>query len=238
LIECHIAVAIIGLVERVYFIVLRRMPILRALFCLILGSVFLAGPAVRAQEQGASPASPLPERVLDQPDLAYSAWAKMCPSPTEAMPRAYCLTTRSAFWNTDTNRVDVMFFETDGGLKVARLAVPLGVWLQKGVQLTIDRMQPVAAPYNVCMSSDSGCAADIEATDDLIAGLLSGRSATVRYYEMSGQLVSVSVPITGFADALYGAPLQGKPADFRNGSRGVIDWSRPVQYDGIIRKPK
>jgi invasion protein IalB len=92
--------------------------------------------------------------------------------------------------------------------KTLRITLPLAMLNEKGVQITFDQDQPMAAPYMTCLPA--GCLADFNATPAIVEKMQKGQSIMVKGIRLDGSLLAVPLPLTGFAKANAGPPVDPK----------------------------
>jgi invasion protein IalB len=144
-----------------------------------------------------------------QPELTYSFWTKICQKGPEANAKQVCFIARDAHVESGMPVVVVVLVEPEGeAKKLLRVTLPLGVWLQAGTRVIIDNGQPLTGPYVICLSS--GCMAEYEASDELIAKMKSGQSLHVQAINGSRQPISIPIPLSDFAKAYEGPPIDPK----------------------------
>jgi invasion protein IalB len=163
-------------------------------------------PAAPQQPAPAQPAAP--QQPAETPPLIYSPWNKVCaPEKPDAKPT--CLTLIEARAPTGHFLGGVGLVEQEGETtKILRVTLPLAMLNAKGVQLTLDQDKPVAGPFLTCLPS--GCLADFEAKPDLVEKLQKGQTLLVKALFLDGSLLSVTLPLTGFAKANAGPPTDPK----------------------------
>src|SRR6187431_481001 len=85
-------------------------------------------------------------------DIAYGDWKKLCFKPGAA--KMICRTSITGTFTTGQVAVRVDIVERDGNGN-ARLQVfsPVGMYLPKPVQLTIDQGEPHSVPYTWCVTN-------------------------------------------------------------------------------------
>jgi Invasion associated locus B (IalB) protein len=95
----------------------------------------------------------------------------------------------------------------DGTPKILRVTLPLGVRLPFGTRIIIDQGTPLQSNYLMCLA---GCSSDYEATTEMVDKLRKSQTLTVQAINPGGYPVSVSVPLTDFAKAYDGTPIDQK----------------------------
>ena len=169
-----------------------------------------AKPAAPKQAPAAqqAPQQPPQQAAADQPQLMYSPWMKVCGKGPDTNNKQVCVITKDGRLENGMPVAIVQLFEPEGGQKVLRVTVPLGMQIAHGTRLLIDQGQPTQSPYNICFPV--GCMADYQVTDDLIAKLKTGKMLTVQAINMQGTPISLPLPLNDFAKAYDGPPTDPK----------------------------
>jgi invasion protein IalB len=174
------------------------------------------GAANASAEQAAKPAgSPASETPIGQDfalrgqraarDIRYSDWRKVCfKAPGTNM---VCRTAISGKFETGQSAVRIGLIEREGD-KAARLQMflPVGLYLQAGVKITIDQGAAYRFPYVWCLTN--ACIAADVADPKLIAEMETGKTLLLEVADTSALAVSTSVPIDQFVTVRRGAPAQ------------------------------
>lgn len=149
--------------------------------------------------------SPAPVRY------AYSPWNKLCGKdgpPNSAAPEV-CIVVTEARLETGPFVGGVALVEPAGNQpKILRLTFPTGVQLPQGTRLIIDQGTPMQAPYIVCLPS--GCMSDFETDAALLNKLMIAQALTMQAIDRDGRVISVEIPLQGFAKAHSGPALDPK----------------------------
>ena len=167
-------------------------------------------------QQTAKPEDPLPNgRPPDQEftlrgqraarEIRYSDWRKFCfKTPGTNM---VCRTTISGTFETGQSAVRIDLIEREGD-KAARLQLflPVGLYLQAGVKITIDQGAGYRIPYVWCLTNT--CIAADLADPALLKEMETGQKLLLEVVDSSVQSVSTSLPINQFATARQGPPTQ------------------------------
>jgi len=168
-----------------------------------------AAPAPAAKPGAAPPAAaPAPAAAADQPQLMYSPWMKICGKGPDTNNQQVCVITKDGRLENGMPVAIVQLFEPEGGQKIMRVTVPLGMQLAHGTRVIVDQNQPMQAPYKICFPV--GCMADYPATDDLIAKMKKGQQITVQAINLQGTAISLPLPLADFAKAYDGPPTDPK----------------------------
>jgi invasion protein IalB len=168
-----------------------------------------AAPA--AQPQQPAQAAPQPgqqQAAGDQPQLMYSPWMKVCGKGPDTNNKQVCVITKDGRLENGMPVAIVQLFEPEGGPKVLRVTVPLGMQLAHGTRLLIDQNPPAQSPYSICFPV--GCMADYQVADDMITKMKKGQNIVVQAINMQGTPISLPLPLNDFAKAYDGPPTDPK----------------------------
>jgi invasion protein IalB len=160
-----------------------------------------ATPPAPPQQAAAPAAQP-------QPQLMYSPWMKICGKGNDTGNKQVCVVTKDGRLENGMPVAIVQLFEPEGGQKVLRVTVPLGMQLAHGTRMIIDQEQPAQQPYKICFPV--GCMSDYPVTDDMVAKLKKGQVLTVQAINMQGTPISLPLPLTDFAKAYDGPATDPK----------------------------
>ncbi len=156
----------------------------------------------------ASPAAPQQPAAADQPQLMYSPWMKICGKGPDTGGKQVCVITKDGRLENGMPVAIVQLFEPEGGAKVLRVTVPLGMQLAHGTRMIVDQAAPMQEPYKICFPV--GCMSDYPVTDDLIGKFKKGQMLTVQAINMQGTPISLPLPLTDFAKAYDGPATDPK----------------------------
>jgi invasion protein IalB len=165
-------------------------------------------PAPGAQPQQ-QPAAPQGQQAAgEQPQLMYSPWMKVCGKGPDTNNKQVCVITKDGRLENGMPVAIVQLFEPEGGPKVLRVTVPLGMQLSHGTRLLIDQNPPAQSPYSICFPV--GCMADYQVPDDMIGKMKKGQNIVVQAINMQGTPISLPLPLGDFAKAYDGPPTDPK----------------------------
>ena len=165
-------------------------------------------PAPKKQAPAAAPAAPQQPAAADQPQLMYSPWMKICGNGPDTGGKQVCVITKDGRLENGQPVAIVQLFAPEGGAKILRVTVPLGMQLAHGTRMIIDQEQPVQEPYKICFPV--GCMSDYPVTDDTINKMKKGQMLTVQAINMQGTPISLPLPLTDFAKAYDGPATDPK----------------------------
>lgn len=137
-------------------------------------------------------------------DIKYSAWRKVCFKTPDA--KTLCRTTSEGIWETDQLAVRVDLIESPGGMGRLQIFVPVGLYLQPGIKVTIDQNAAIEVPYTWCLTNI--CVAATPANPGLVQELLSGKNLKLEVVDSNFLTVATSLPLDQFASIRDGAPAQ------------------------------
>jgi invasion protein IalB len=138
-------------------------------------------------------------------EIKYSDWRKTCfKTPGTNM---VCRTSITGTFETGQSAVRIDLIEREGE-KAARLQLflPIGLYLQAGVKLTIDQGAPYKIPYMWCLTNT--CIAADVADPNLLKEMETGQKLLLEVVDSSMLTVSTSPPINQFAKVRQGTPAQ------------------------------
>src|SRR5262245_4684966 len=168
-----------------------------------------AAPKAQPKAKPKAATSPTPQAQQGgQPDLTYSFWTKVCQKGPEANAKQVCFLARDARVESGTPVAVVVLVEPEGEAKKLRVILPLGVLLQPGTRVIIDNGQPLTGPYVICLPN--GCMAEYVPSDELITQMKSAQSLHVQGINGSRQPINIPMPLTDFAKAYDGPPIDPK----------------------------
>jgi invasion protein IalB len=118
-----------------------------------------------------------------------------------------CRTSISGLWETGQTavRVDLIEREDDGTARI-QIFLPVGLYLQAGVKLTVDKGSPYRLPYVWCLTN-SCIAADL-ADPQAIREMDSGATLALEVVNANLLVITTSLPLHQFAAVRQGAPAQ------------------------------
>jgi invasion protein IalB len=136
-------------------------------------------------------------------EIKYGDWQKFCFKPGGA--KMTCRTTISGSWETGQQavRLDLIEREGDGSGRL-QLFLPVGLYLQAGVKLTVDQGAPYSIPYTWCLTNT--CIAADVADPKVIRDMETGQKLAVEVVDSNVLAVTTSLPLNQFSPVHQGAP--------------------------------
>jgi invasion protein IalB len=137
--------------------------------------------------------------------ITYGDWRKFCFKP--AGTKTLCRTTISGTFDTGqiALRLDVIEREDHDSTRV-QLFLPVGMYLQPGVKLSVDQGSPYRLPYSWCLSN--ACIAADLADPKFIKDMETGRSLVIEAVDSNLLAMTTSLPLGQFASVRRGTPMQ------------------------------
>jgi invasion protein IalB len=181
-----------------------------ALYCALATSALLAAGISAAHSQQ-TPAPP--PAVKDGGEVAsrgsrvardvkFGDWRKLCFNA--AGTKTLCRTTITGTFGTGQTAVRIDLVEREDGSARLQLFLPVGMYLQAGVKLSVDQQQVHRLPYTWCVSNM--CIAADVADPKLVEEMDDGKALSVEVVDTSILTVTTSVPLDRFATVRKGAP--------------------------------
>ena len=138
-------------------------------------------------------------------EIKYSDWRKFCfKVPGTNM---VCRTTITGTFETGQSAVRIDLIERVGDNSARlQLFLPVGVYLQAGVKITIDQGAAYRIPYVWCLANT--CIAADRADPRLLKEMETGQKLLLEVVDSSVLTVSTSLPLNQFATVRQGIPSQ------------------------------
>lgn len=177
---------------------------------LLLGPISdeVLGQSTSPQQHSAAAAQPgevAPRGARPAKDMSYGEWRKICFRPSGT--RALCRTMTSGGFEPGQTVVRIDLIERDGD-DTSRLQIilPVGLYLQAGITLTVDKGQPYRLPYTWCLAN--ACVAAGLAEANLVRKMEAGDVLVIEAVDSNLVAVETSIPLRTFFAARTGLPQQ------------------------------
>ena len=174
----------------------------------VLASIPIVERAIPQQKLSSDPdaqteVAPRGQRAAN--DITYGDWQKLCFKPGGA--KTSCRTTITGKFETGQTaiRVDVIEGEGDDGARL-QLFLPVGMYLQAGVKLSVDGGNAYRIPYTWCLSN--ACIAAELADPKLIGEMESGQALGLEVVDTNILSLTTSVPLAQFGSIHKGPPAK------------------------------
>jgi invasion protein IalB len=115
-----------------------------------------------------------------------------------------CRTSITGRFDTGQIAVRVDLIEGEGGRARLQLFLPVGMYLQAGVKLSVDKGSPYPVPYTWCLAN--GCIAADVAAPKLIEEMTFGQTLVLEIVDANILSLMTAVPLAQFASVHNGAP--------------------------------
>jgi invasion protein IalB len=137
--------------------------------------------------------------------IKYDDWKKVCfKTPGSAK---VCRTTISGKWETGQSALRIDLIEREGAdAERLQLFLPVGLYVQAGVKLSVDQGNPVQMPYSWCLTNT--CIAGDRADPTLIHQMETGKQLKLEVADTNLLSVSTIIPLGAFAIVRAAAPSQ------------------------------
>ena len=135
-------------------------------------------------------------------DITYGDWRKLCFEAADAKPM--CRTSITGKFDTGQIAVRLDLIEREGGRARLQLFLPVGMYLQAGVKLSVDKGSPYSVPYTWCLAN--GCIAADVAAPELIKEMEAGRTLGLEFVDTNILSLTTAVPLAQFASVHKSAP--------------------------------
>jgi invasion protein IalB len=205
----------------------------RALRATLAAAVLFAGAsdvlaqAANSKKPAAKPAAPAPAQAPavapgapgapeqqagaagQQPQLIYTPWTKLCQKGAETNNKQVCVVNAQARLETGQPVVMVQVVEPEGAERVLRVVLMIPVRVGSGTRLLLDQQELARGAFSLC-APYMGCNSDYKADDATLAKMKKGKAIDVQAVNVFNEIVNLPVPLTDFASAYDGPPLDPK----------------------------
>jgi invasion protein IalB len=138
-------------------------------------------------------------------EIKYGDWRKFCFKVPGT--KTVCRTTISGTFETGQTavRIDLIDKEGESATRL-QMFLPVGLYLQSGVKLTVDQGSAYRVPYMWCLTNT--CIAADLADPKLIKEMETGQKLSLEVVDSSVLAVSTSLPLNQFSTVHQGKPAQ------------------------------
>ncbi|MDI4662865.1 invasion associated locus B family protein, partial [Xanthobacter autotrophicus] len=169
-----------------------------------------AAPAAQAPAGGAPQG-----QTQGEADVKFSAspWQKICQEIPERKKQVCVLTQVLGVENQAIAKVDIVEMQ-DEPKKRINVSVPLGMRLQPGLRITLDK-DPVNIPFVLCQPIQGGgatCIGDLEVDGSFIAKFRKANAVYLQMVNGTGRTLSLPISTADFGKAYDGPGMDAKVA--------------------------
>lgn len=178
-----------------------------------LAGLLLAASCNAARGQQAAPSGDAPKAASTEVpargqrpprEIKYGDWRKICFKAGGA--ELLCRTTITGTFDTGQTAVRVDLIEREAGDARLQLFLPVGMYLQAGVKLSIDQKEAYSLPYTWCLTN--ACIAAQPADPKLVTDMEAGRILVLEVVDSNILSVTTSIPLDRFGTVRHGVPVQ------------------------------
>lgn len=184
----------------------------------LLATVSLAPPPVYAQKKTTAKsekktpiAKPAPQQnaAKQKTQLMYSPWIKICDKGPQTNNKQVCVVRTDARLENGQPVLVAQIIIPEGASKKLQVIIPIPVHVQHGTRILLDQSELGKAPFVVC-SPQIGCTSDYMINDATIDKLKKGKEIVVQAFNVFNTVISLPLPLKGFAKAYDGPPTDQK----------------------------
>jgi invasion protein IalB len=169
------------------------------------GAATTPGVVAQKSAQGANPAEVATRGEREAKDITYGDWRKLCFKAGGA--KTLCRTSITGTFPTGQMAVRVDLIEREGdSTGRLQLFVPVGMYLQHPVKLTVDQGSSYLLPYSWCVTN--ACIAADAADPGIIKDMESGKTLALEVVDSNLLSLTASLPLAQFASVHKSAPAQ------------------------------
>lgn len=164
-------------------------------------------------------------------NASEDAWVKLCMRNEQTANKEICLVNHEGLEpNTGMVLIAAAVRKVEGEEKqqlLVRVPTAYALVMPPGVQLKIDEEQPIQLQYAICFPTS--CQVQLELTKELMDSMRKGKQMVVAAMNIQQKTMGFPVPLTGFAKAYDGAPVDS--AKYEESRRQLMEVFRKRQAD-------
>jgi len=166
------------------------------------------------------------------------AWVKLCMKNEQTQNKEICLINHEGLEpNTGMVLIAAAVRKVEGEEKqqlLVRVPTAYALVMPAGVQLKIDEEQPIQLQYTICFPTS--CQVQLELTKELFDSMRKGKQMVVAAMNIQQKTMGFPVPLTGFAKAYDGAPVDS--VKYEESRRQLMEMFRKRQADLAAKAAK
>ena len=175
------------------------------LIAAIAGTTPITDAAARDKSHATTPAEVATRGQREAKDITYGSWRKLCFKAGGAPTLCRTSITGSFPTGQMAVRLDVIEREGDRNGRL-QLFVPVGMYMQHPVKLTVDQGSSYRVPYTWCLTN--ACIAADVADPNIIKDMESGKALVLEVVDSNLLSLTTSLPLAQFGSIHKGAPAQ------------------------------
>ena len=184
-----------------------------------------------APAAGAPAGAPGATPMAGDAAAAEDAWVKLCMKNDQTQNKEICLINHEGLEpNTGMVLIAAAVRKVEGEEKLqllVRVPTAYALVMPAGVQLKIDEGQPIQLQYAICFPTS--CQVQLELTNELLEQMRKGKQMVVAAMNIQQKTMGFPVPLTGFAKAYDGAPVDS--VKYEELRRQLMEMFRKRQAD-------
>jgi invasion protein IalB len=185
-----------------------------------------------APAPAAAPAAGAPAAAGDTAAAAPDdAWVKLCMKNEQTQNKQICLINHEGLEpNTGMVLIAAAVRQAEGEDKqqlLVRVPTAYALVIPAGVQIKIDDAQPIQLQYTLCFPTS--CQVQMELTKEMFDSMRKGKQMVVAAMNIQQKTMGFPVPLTGFAKAYDGAPVDN--AKYEESRRQLMEVFRKRQQE-------
>jgi len=159
------------------------------------------------------------------------AWVKLCMKGEQTQNKQICLINHEGLEpNTGMVLIAAAVRQAEGEEKqqlLVRVPTAYALVIPAGVQIKIDDAQPIQLQYTLCFPTS--CQVQMELTKEIFDSMRTGKQMVVAAMNIQQKTMGFPVPLTGFAKAYDGAPVDN--AKYEESRRQLMEVFRKRQQE-------
>jgi invasion protein IalB len=201
-----------------------------------------SAPVAKTPPAGAAPAAAPAGGVAGASPMGAApgedAWVKLCMKNEQTQSKEICLVNHEGLEpNTGMVLIAAAVRKVEGEDKqqlLVRVPTAYALVMPAGVQLKIDEQQPIQLQYTICFPTS--CQVQLELTKELFDQMRKGKQMVVAAMNIQQKTMGFPVPLTGFAKAYDGAPVDS--VKYEESRRQLMEMFRKRQADLAAKAAK
>lgn len=182
--------------------------------------------APKGQAAGAPPAA-----AAAPAGAAEDAWVKLCMRNEQTQNKEICLVNHEGLEpNTGMVLIAAAVRKVEGEEKqqlLIRVPTAYALVIPAGVELKVDEQPPIKLQYAICFPTS--CQVQLELTKELMDSMRKGKQMVVAAMNIQQKTMGFPVPLTGFAKAYDGPPVDSKK--YEESRRQLMEMFRKRQQE-------